>query len=61
MLTIETNITKFYPTLAAASKIAEANIIADPDWLYVCESYNDGKTWAVAIYDEESNKIGYIG
>ena len=58
---LQTNTRIFYPNLAAASKIAEANIIADPDWVYVCESDNDGATWSVAIYDEDGAKVGYIG
>ncbi|NBW16626.1 MAG: hypothetical protein EBR82_52485 [Caulobacteraceae bacterium] len=58
---LQTNTRNFYPTLASAAKIAEANIVADPDWSYVCESHNDGATWSVAIYDEDGIKVGYIG
>jgi hypothetical protein len=58
---LQTNIRNFYPTLTAAAKVAEANMISDPDWSYVCESHDDGATWSVAIYDEDSIKVGYIG
>ena len=59
MLVINMNQVTYWPTLEAAAKIAERNMIDDPETTYVCESRNDGKTWAVAIWDNGLH-LGYL-
>lgn len=61
MLLMKHDTIRHWPTLAAASEIALANMQGDPDWSYICESLDNGKTWAVAVYDEEFVKVGYLG
>lgn len=61
MLTIESKSIQFWPSLEAVAKAVAILTANDDEWSYLCESRDNGVTWAIAIYDECNDKIGYIG
>lgn len=45
--------------LSAAVAIVDTCTGADPDWRYELEAI-DGPWYAVAVYDEDNEKVGYL-
>jgi len=59
MLLMKLDHITYWPTLEAAAKIAERNMMDDDGWSYLCESINDGKTWRIAVWENDLH-LGYL-